>query len=440
MIKTFKQAYKYLCTRTDYERMAKFNYTRTTFNLERMRRLILSLGNPHLKLKFIHIAGTKGKGSTAIIISRILSAAGYRTGLFTSPHLVDIRERIQVNNRPISKQSFARALEQIRQASIGIKGLTFFEIITAMALLYFHRNKTDFAVMEVGLGGRLDATNIIKPLVSVITRLDFDHTDKLGNTIDKIATEKAGIIKPGVPVIALRQDFSKANKVIGQIARKRKSPLYWINPRRKRPYPAPLILGRHQDENINIAAAVIWFLNRNNYVNIKPPAISLRPASAGCGDLWLQATGGWLHTIRRALAGLKLPGRIEIIRRRPYVIVDSAHNPVAIKALRDTLKTLNYRKLILIMAVARDKDIPQMLDIIMPLTDIAVFTRTAHPRLLEPMDFTLHLKEYHLERPIFLEPDCRRALKLARRLAREDDLILVTGSFYLAGEVLRIIR
>ena len=415
MIKTFGQAYKYLCTRTDYERMAKFNYARTTFNLERMRRLMEAMGNPHQGLRFIHIAGTKGKGSTAIIVSRILAAAGYRTGLFTSPHLVDIRERIQVNGQSISKRSFTQALEQIRVISNGIKGLTFFEIITAMALLYFQRSKTDFAILEVGLGGRLDATNTIKPLVNVITRLDFDHTDKLGNTIDKIAMEKAGIIKKSVPVIALRQDFSKANSVIRQVAQNKKAPLYWVTPHHQRSYPAPLILGRHQDENINIAAAVIGFLNQNNYTDITPAII------------------------RRGLARLRLPGRIEIINHRPYLIVDSAHNPVAIKALRDTLQGVKRRQLILIMGVSQDKDITRMLDIIMPLADIAIFTRTAHPRLLEPMDFTLYLKEYHLERPIFLEPDFRRALRLAKRLARQDDLVLVTGSFYLAGEVLRVI-
>ncbi|MFA5795344.1 MAG: folylpolyglutamate synthase/dihydrofolate synthase family protein [Candidatus Brocadiia bacterium] len=413
MIKTFKQAYDYLKTHTDYERMAKYHYSQKTFNLKRMESLLDKLGRPQQGLRFIHIAGTKGKGSTAIITARILSASGYKTGLFTSPHLINITERIQIDGASIPNSIFARLMNDIRIASRNIKGLTFFELITAMAFLYFRDNRVDFAVIEVGLGGRLDSTNVITPLASIITRLDFDHMDKLGNTISRIAREKAGIIKPGVPVITIKQQYQDAMRVIRDSAIKNKSPLYVVQNKTNRPYPAPLILGQHQNENIGLALEVIKLLNLQGYINVESPKI------------------------KSALKGLRLPGRIEIISHRPGIIIDSAHNPVAMEAVRDTVVKLDHRKLILVIGISMDKDIPKMLDIIMPISDTVIFTSTKHPRLLAPIDFTPYLKESYLERPIFLDPDYRRAMRLAKHLANKNDLILVTGSFYLAGEVLK---
>ncbi|MFH1226948.1 MAG: folylpolyglutamate synthase/dihydrofolate synthase family protein [Planctomycetota bacterium] len=416
MIKTFKEAYDYLCTHTDYERMTKYHYSQKAFNLKRMALLLERLGNPQQGLRFIHIAGTKGKGSTAIITSRILSASGYKTGLFTSPHLINLNERIQIDGEPISNSIFTRLMEQIRAASRDLKELTFFEIITAVAFLYFREEQVNFGVLEVGLGGRLDSTNVITPLVSVITRLDFDHTDKLGNTISRITREKAGIIKPGVPVTTIKQQFPDAMRIIRNSALKKKSTLYVVRNQTSRPYPAPMVLGKHQNENINLALEVIKILNNRRLTRIKSSLVI------------------------QVLTHLRLPGRMEIINRNPYIIIDSAHNPVAMKATKNTISELSYNKLILVIGISMDKDISAMMDIIMPISDIAIITRTKHPRLLDPLDFTPYIRECYLERPIFLEPNYRRAMRLAKQLTDKNDLILVTGSFYLAGEMLKLTR
>ncbi|MBI4711711.1 MAG: bifunctional folylpolyglutamate synthase/dihydrofolate synthase [Planctomycetes bacterium] len=410
-IETYNKALRHLARFTDYERMTKYHYSQKTFNLKRMERLLAGLGNPHHRLCAIHIAGTKGKGSTAIILSQILQAAGYKVGLFTSPHLVDIRERIQVNGVNITKDNFTRLMNIIADNAGHLKP-TFFEIITAMAFLYFAEQNVNFAVVEVGLGGRLDATNIITPLASVITRIDFDHMDKLGNTIGKIASEKAGIIKENVSVITLSQSYPIADRVIKQRARMKKAPLYIIRSL-ARPPAGWKVLGRHQPENLALALAALKALNIHINRNI----------------------------ISRALEKLRLPGRLEIVSRWPYVVIDSAHNPVSMKAAVDTIsREVKYRRLILILGISCDKEIAEILDIIIPLADVVILTGTDNPRLLKPIEFLDYIKEEHLERPIFLEPDYRRAYRLARKLAGQSDLILATGSFYLAGAMLGLHR
>jgi dihydrofolate synthase/folylpolyglutamate synthase len=409
--------------------MEKVHYGQTAYNLKRMKWLLDAIGNPQNKLRCIHIAGTKGKGSTAIMIARILASAGYRVGIYTSPHLTDLRERIQIWNKNkqtlISKNEFTNLMNhlvgKIRTprlwrgspfwaANSTLHKSTFFELMTALGFLYFARKKTDFAVIEVGLGGRLDATNLITPLVSVITRIDFDHTDKLGNTIKRIAYEKAGIIKNGIPVVTFKQRTA-ADRVIRNKAKTENASLY-IAPINKTKLP---VLGEHQMENYSLASGVIKVLNQRNYTNINPAMI------------------------KSALRELKLPARMELVQRRPDIIIDSAHNPLSIKATVETIRKMKYRNLILILAISRDKEIAKIFNIIIPVADIVILTKTTHPRLLQPDEFLKYLPP-QVNKPVLLESDPKRALKMAQRLAKEDDLILVTGSFYLAGPLRDLIR
>ncbi|MFH1229945.1 MAG: cyanophycin synthetase, partial [Planctomycetota bacterium] len=414
VLRSYTDAYQYLCRFTDYERMEKVHYGQTAYNLKRMKWLLDAIDNPQNKLRCIHIAGTKGKGSTAIMIAQILVSAGYRVGIYTSPHLTDLRERIQIwnKNKPphqkiwcegkqtlISKNEFTNLMNhlvgKIRTPNSTLHTPTFFELMTALGFLYFARKKTDFAVIEVVLGGRLDATNLITPLVSVITRIDFDHTDKLGNTIKKIAYEKAGIIKNGIPVVTFKQK-TQADEVIRNQAKTENAPLY-IAPINKTKLP---VLGNHQMENYSLASGVIKVLNQRNYTNINSAMI------------------------KNALRELQLPARLELVQRRPDIIIDSAHNPLSIKATVETVRKMKYRNLILILAISRDKEIAKILNIIIPIADIVIFTKTNHPRLLQPDEFfnpahNLRLCLARNKVMCWVESNPKRALEMAQRLAKE---------------------
>ena len=379
------------------------------------------LNNPQSELDCIHVAGTKGKGSTAIMLATILAQAGYKIGIYTSPHLVDLRERIQVwhNNRRtlISKNDFTNLMNRINHRLNNQKGLnsqrlqpTFFELMTALGFLHFTEQKVDIAVIEVGLGGRLDATNIIRPLVSIITRIDFDHIDKLGHTLCKIAQEKSGIIKPGVPVISFTQKTT-ADQVIYSASKNNAAPLH-LAPILKHKLP---VHGAHQSENWSLALKAVELMNKQKNIIAGPPAI------------------------KSALKHLRLPGRMELASKNPSLIIDGAHNNISIQATVDTIKKLKYNKLILIFALCSDKDTAKITRSICSLTDIIIFTRTNHPRLMNPEDFIRYLPK-GADKIILIEPDYINALSMAKRLAQTDDLILITGSFYLAGEIKKLLK
>ncbi|MBI4834734.1 MAG: bifunctional folylpolyglutamate synthase/dihydrofolate synthase [Planctomycetes bacterium] len=379
--------------------MVKFHSPRKAFNLKKITAFLKALGNPQDKIKTIHIAGTKGKGSTAIFLSRLLQASGFKTGLFTSPHLVDLSERIQINGAPISRHAFTYMMNKLRPYLKRFKP-TFFEIMTTLALCYFEEEKVDYAIMETGLGGRLDATNAINPLLSLITRIDFDHMDKLGNTISSIAREKAGIIKPKTPIFTIKQ-LPEADKVIRAVTCRQKSPLKIIPPFSGR---LP-VHGRHQEENFALALSALKYILPNKN-----------------------------HELKTKMPSLALPARIEVVSKSPTTILDTSHNPVSIKALVKTIKEeFLYRKLILVLGIMRDKETDKILGFILPLADAVIFTRADNPRFLAPIEFIPYIKDMKLSIPIFLEPDCKEALKTARVLASKKDLIVITGSFYLAG-------
>lgn len=412
---SYAEACRRLFKFTDYELMAKIRYSQKAYNLKRMRQLLESVNNPQNLLRCIHIAGTKGKGSTAIMLAAILAQAGYKTGLYTSPHLADLRERIQIWSQKsktlISKNDFTGLMNHILAftKAPGLKP-TFFELMTALGFLHFAANKTDWAVIEVGLGGRLDATNIINPAVSVITRIDFDHMNKLGRTLSQIASEKAGIIKPGVPIISFRQKTA-ADKIIRSASKKLRAPLCLAGISN---HQLP-VLGRHQSENWSLALKTIEELNRLGLAAVNPT------------------------DIKSALNKLELPGRMEQLSVRPAIIIDSAHNPVSFRATCETARQLAGRPIVMILALSADKEAGQITRLASELTDIIILTKTDHPRLLEPQKLIKHFP-YNPDRPILLIPNHLNALKTARQLAGQNGLILITGSFYLAGEMKKLLN
>jgi dihydrofolate synthase/folylpolyglutamate synthase len=400
------------------------------------------MGHPHKGLQMAHVAGTKGKGSTATILARILTEHGLRTGLYTSPHLVDLRERFVIDGGLAPKEAVVslvnrlspyleRERERDRQDSP-----TFFEILTALGFAHFREEAVDAAVIEVGLGGRLDSTNVITPLVSVITTVDFDHTDKLGNTLTQIAGEKAGIIKPGVPVVSSPQ-HAEAMAVIEAKAREMNAPLTVLSEgerlhgvrvqtgaaergvrfslaglrRRYEDFFLPM-LGEHQAVNAGAAILAAEILEEKGLVRLDAEAV------------------------RRAVASTRVPGRIEVVSETPLTVIDTAHNPVSARALRKALgEYFSYEKLVLLIAMVRDKDIEGFLRVLAPLAGAVVTTQIENPRALDAESLRQAVERIGFAGKLEAHPDPPSALKRAQALTGPRDLLCITGSFYLAGKV-----
>ena len=421
-----------------------------------MQDLLDRLGNPDRAMRIVHVAGTKGKGSTSTIIGSILTATGQTVGLFTSPHLERIEERMAVNGAECSAEEFVslvdtltpviEAMDRDREPIDGRPdGPTYFEITTALALLHFARRKVDTAILEVGLGGRLDSTNVCQPNVSVITSISLDHVEQLGGTLESIAREKAGIVKPGVPLVSgvatpgprdaireicrerdsrlieLQTDFNVSyrpprdldrNASLGEIDfqdRVGKTP-YQLNA------AALGLLGRHQAQNAAVALAVIGELRRQDW-QISEEAV------------------------RTGLATARCPARIEILSRRPTIIVDAAHNRASVEALVATLaESFNPRRRILIFATTQEKDIRGMLEATVPHFDEILLTRYQHnPRAVPPKELAdLAKRLTGRVCRVCSKPD--EAWQVARESATEDDLICVTGSFYIAAEIRHLVN
>lgn len=410
-IRDFDDALRFLSTRTDYERQSA-RYSPRTYNLARMRRLVAALGHPERSFRSLHVAGTKGKGSTAILAEAILREEGYRTGLYTSPHLVDLLERIQVGGRNVAERDFVRAMRRMEPHLRRLRP-TFFEIMTAAAFVLFAEKRVDWAVVEVGLGGRLDATNVLLPAACAITPIDYDHVEKLGRTIAAIAGEKAGIIKPGVPVVtgpqrpaALRVIRRRADPFRPRVRRLAGRPgmvefgMIGLRDRYSAALPA---FGRHAAENAATAVALV---------------------EAGGAAV---SRGG----VRKALASARLPARVEVVARRPWIVVDSCHNPVSARALARALRGLRRRRTILVFGASEDKNWGAMLRTLLPAADLAIFTRARSPRAADPEALARRARGSAVT-----VGEVGRALRLARKLAGPGDAVVVAGSFYVAGEAL----
>ena len=384
----------------EYDNTLRYIYSREVFGiklgLSNIRSLLEKLGDPHKSLKFIHVAGTNGKGSCCAMLSSVLQEQGYKVGMYTSPHLVDFTERIKINNKNISKKDIVRIMKMINPL---LEAHTFFEVVTALAFRYFHDKDVDFVVAEVGMGGRLDATNVITPLVSVITNVTLEHTDHLGDTIEKIAFEKAGIIKKGVPTVTAAS--GAALGVIKDVCKKRSSKLH------------------------------VARVNRNVRTNLKGSFQIINASTCLDAVKILRDLGFEISqsAVTKGLSKVVWPARMEFIYRN--VLLDCAHNPAAIKLLAKEIEKLKYRKLILVTGILKDKDKEQMVKSLNPLVDYFILAKPDISRASNPEDIAKFVRKDYT-----IVYDVGEAVSLARRMAKKDDLVLITGSCYTVGEAM----
>jgi dihydrofolate synthase/folylpolyglutamate synthase len=445
---SYEQAIEFLFSRVNFERLSGTQYTADDFKLDRMRELLRRLGDPQEAIPAVHIAGTKGKGSTAAMTANILSAAGIRTALFTSPHVSAFEERMAVDGVLPSKDDLARLVERVAGVVSELDKLpgqmspTYFEIATAMAWLYFCDRRAEIAVLEVGMGGRLDATNVCRPAVSIITTISRDHTRQLGSRLEEIAREKAGIVKRHVPVVS-GVTAQPARRVIVETCRKQEAPLYLLGHDFDCTYQPPEI-GPLERDRYSGSASIRT--SRRVWRNLSLPLLgehqarNLALALAAVERLQEQ---GWQVPDAAVVAGLKhlrWPGRIEVLGRAPTVVVDAAHNWEAVAALVCTLdESFRSRRRILIFAATRDKDVTGMLRQLLPRFDTVIATCFQNNPRHVPVETLVRIAQQLGERPVHAAADPAAAWKLARRLAGPEDLICVTGSFFIAAELRELI-
>ncbi|MFP6627367.1 MAG: folylpolyglutamate synthase/dihydrofolate synthase family protein [Deltaproteobacteria bacterium] len=375
--------------------------------LERLGPVLEELGHPQRCFAAAHVAGTNGKGSTAAMLARIYHGAGYRTGLYTSPHLLSFRERIRVDEGLIEEALVVEHTTELRRAmEKSGESLTFFEMATLMAFLEFRRQGVEIAVMEVGLGGRLDATNVVESFVTAITSVSLDHTAQLGNSIASIAREKAGIVKAGVPLISGPLP-AEAQAVVGQVTAHVDSPWHSLG-RDFGPWPtAPGLAGRYQADNAAVAAALVR-AGRHRF-----------PVSDG--------------QIAEGLARVRWPGRLERVAESPAVLLDAAHNPAAVAALVEAIGELGLaRPLVLVFGVMMDKDWQEMLCSLLPVCDQAVLVPVEVERSLDP---NLMRGLAGCDREVGIAPSALVGLEQALALATPDGSVLITGSAFLVAEL-----
>ncbi len=436
----YQNTLNYLYSFVDYSLTKADRLSQAHFDLERMRHLMQELGNPQQAYPSIHITGTKGKGSVTAMCASALHEGGYRVGMYTSPHLEDYAERIQINGENIPHSVLVTLVEELKPYIERVNGLTTFEITTSLAFLYFARMNVDVAVVEVGLGGRLDATNVIFPIVSVITSISYDHTFVLGNTLAEIAGEKGGIIKEGIPVVSAPQE-QEAWEVIQKIALARHSQLISVgkdirgqkleqtldyqrieitdffhgslsqdikNSQPKRIQIRIPLLGDHQVENATVAYAALD---------------QFRQKSLSVSDE--QINRGFSHTI--------WPGRFEIISHQPPIVLDCAHNRESIQELVKTLQQVfpKYTP-VLIFGASEDKDIQGMFADILPIVDEVIATRSFHPRAIAAEKLIEMAKPY--QKTVQVNENISQALELALEKIKPHRMILVAGSIFVVAE------
>ncbi|HEY0603289.1 MAG TPA: folylpolyglutamate synthase/dihydrofolate synthase family protein [Herpetosiphonaceae bacterium] len=428
----YQAALDYIYSFINYESKMPPTPQHARFNLGRMRRLLRDLGDPHTQFPSVVVAGTKGKGSTSAMLESILRVAGYRTGLFSSPHLHSWRERIQVDRQLIPQTDVIAYVERLKPlvARLGDLGPpTVFELATALALRYFADRQVDIAVLEIGMGGRYDTVNVVTPLVSVITPISFDHMAVLGSTLPEIASAKAGIIKFRVPVVVAPQ-MPEAMEVIRDEAAQLQAPLFQTQdaslhlmmPSPDLPSPSPL---RYpfaiQPEKIGLGGVY-----------------QLDNARIALGTALLLRQQGWKMSddaLAQGLLSARWPGRFEILAQQPTIVVDGAMNGESARRLRESLLALPHRKLILVLGTSRDKDIDAIARELVPDAAAVVLTRSYHPRSAPVETLAEHVRPLlrSPDVPVILTDDIPPALDEARRLAAPDDLICVAGSLFVVA-------
>jgi dihydrofolate synthase/folylpolyglutamate synthase len=419
----------------DYERRKP---VASDLKLDRMRALLRRLGDPHKNLRIVHIAGSKGKGSTAAMLAAVFREAGFHTGLFTSPHLCGVRERFQVDGQPIRPDELRAALRDVREVAgrPGLEGITFFEVATAVGFLHFRRRRCEAVVLEVGLGGRFDSTNVCQPAVSVITSISFDHTELLGTSLAKIAMEKAGIVKSGRPCVS-GATAPEARAVIERICRERRAPLRQLDVDFRYRYEPGYVSGAHtRQPHVAVTTATRRWpelsLNLLGEHQAANAAVVLATLEVLREEGWHLPDG----PVTAGLAGVAWPARMEVVGWRPTVVLDCAHNVASAKAVVETLATsFPAGRRFLIFAGSGDKDTPGIFQVLAPHFTGAWLTRyTLNPRAVAPHRLAELWQEAGGTGASVAQTPAD-ALQAARALAGPDDLICVTGSVFLAGEV-----
>jgi dihydrofolate synthase / folylpolyglutamate synthase len=419
----YTEALEFLYSFVDYEKNWSWKYNDGSFNLNRVKKLLARLGNPQNKCRFIHVAGTNGKGSVASMTASALSACGFKTGLYTSPHLVTFRERIRIDGEKIPKPDVIKGVSFIREAVKDIEGLTFFDVWTSLAFYYFAENLTDFAVIEVGMGGRLDSTNVITPVVSVITSVSIDHRGKLGDTVEKIAFEKAGIIKHGVPSVSSPQ----CEKVMGVLVKAAEDAGSKLT-----------VVGN----NVSFKALDN---NRINYHGLKWDIQDITiPLNGRFQQLNTATSLATLEILSdsnkriipdKVIEGISKvywPGRLQKISENPDIIVDGACNIDAMESVRDYLLECGNPNKVVVIGICGDKDVKEVLGILKDTVSAYVFTRAENPRSMSAKDLCKFAPD---NIACYVESEPSRALGKAMSIVGDDGLVMVTGSLYLIGEI-----
>ena len=440
-IKTFSSAVKYLLNQTDFERMRVVQYDEETFKLGRMRDLLDALGNPQDAVSMIHVAGTVGKGSTVAMLSSMLRGNGYTVGEYTSPHLETIRERVVVNNAMVEEDAFIALLGEVVSAAESKKlEPTFFELMTAIAFKYFADEAVDLAIIETGLGGRLDSTNVIHPIMTLVTEIDLDHTHILGNTLEEIAKEKAGIFKKGVPALSAAQTPEVA-EVLKGCAEKTQTSVKVIGDDIE--FSARFGGGSDGKQHTRICLIT----EETNYMHIPVPlegehqAKNCALALAAVNQLATMNYSIDELSTYDSLAKTEVEGRMEMICHRPRILVDGAHNPSSLTTLMKAVGAhIPYDSMVCIFGCCQDKDVEGMLHRVGLGADKIIFTkakdnqRAASPKILQKAFAEQSGKMTQIADTL------EEALEIAAQAASRDDLICVTGSFYLVGEAKKYIK
>jgi len=446
----YQETLDYIYSFVNYEISPAEAYNRRFYNIKRVEELLARVGNPHKSGKSVHIAGTKGKGSTTVMIAQVLTESGYKTGLFTKPHLIELRERFQIDNELMTEEELISLTERLRpeitevnrQATYG--KLTTFEVMVAIGFMFYAAHHCDFQVLEVGLGGTLDATNVIIPEVSIITPISYDHMDVLGNTLTEIACAKAGIIKLGVPVVSSMQR-DEAMKVIRDTCIRENAALIRVGyditceqrgfreemqlfhvGGRLGSYDIEIpLLGYYQTDNVPAAVGALEVLIKKGY-HVTP------------------------ESIVKGLSKVNWPGRFQLIDRSPTIVIDGAHNQDSAARLKEAIEKYfsrgkltggaaeRYSKAILIIGTSSDHDADAIVGELYPLFDKVIVTRSRHPRAARQEDIVNLLRKYNVTPEV--TANVEEAVKLARTVAARDDLIVAAGSLFVVGEMLEVVK
>jgi dihydrofolate synthase / folylpolyglutamate synthase len=433
---SYREAVEFIFGHTNNEAVPQFSHAEANYDLRRVFQLLERMGNPHLKARSLHITGTNGKGSTSAMLASVLSAAGYRTGLYTSPHLITMRERFNIDGKMISEEEVAVLMTRLKPEieAVDREGaygkLTVFEILTVLCFCWFAQQSCDFQVMEVGMGGRYDATNVIQPEVCLLTSISLDHTAILGDTAEKIAAEKCGIIKPGCAVVSHPQTAG-VEKLIAAACLEKGVKLIRI--------------GRDiicRNLGFDTSGQRILVNGRLNSYEINIPLLGqyqIENTAAAAATLEVLMERGWhisVEAMKTGFTDVKFQGRMQVTGSQPWIVLDGGHNPGAARCLKEALRQyFKPEQSILVIGMSVDKDQPGVADELKPLFQKVIATRADNPRSTSPE--VLAALFHGDDRQVTIAATVTEAIKQARRAAGKQDLICITGSLFVVGEALK---